>query len=186
MTIPAVRDKLWRKRGAGMKVKKLARCALFAAAIAVCAWLSVPLFGVPVTMQSFAVALSLLILGGKWGSLTVLVYLCLGAVGLPVFSGFGAGIGALFGPTGGFLWGFLAGSLGFWAVSAILKRKNWIALAAFQIICYACGGIWFAYYSAGGLWQAVGVSVFPFLFPDFGKLALAWILSRRLRGVISE
>ena len=169
-----------------MNVKKLARCALFAAAIAVSAWLSIPLFGIPVTMQSFAVALSLLILGGKWGSLTVLVYLCLGAVGLPVFSGFGAGIGALFGPAGGFLWGFLAGSLGFWAVNALSGRKKLLALAVFQIVCYVCGGIWFAYYSAGRWWHAISVSVLPFLLPDFGKLVLAWILFRRLRGAISE
>ena len=169
-----------------MKVKILARCAVFAAVIAVCAWLTVPLFGVPVTMQSFAVALCLLTLGGKWGSLTVLVSLCLGAVGLPVFSGFGGGFGAFAGPTGGFLWGFLAGSLGFWAVSALPGRKNLLALAVFQLLCYACGGIWYSYYAAGGWWQAFAVSVLPFILPDFGKLTLAWVLSRRLRNVISE
>lgn len=169
-----------------MKVKNLARCAVFAAVIAVCAWLAVPLFGVPVTMQSFAVALCLLTLGGKWGSLTVLVYLCLGAVGLPVFSGFGAGFGTFLGPTGGFLWGFLTGSFGFWAVSSLPGRKTLPALAVFQLICYICGAVWYARVYASGWWQAIAVSVLPFLLPDIGKFILAWVLSRRLRKVIFE
>ena len=79
-------------------------CSLFASLTAVCAWIAVPLPGVSFTMQTFAVLLCLGILGGKWGSVSILLYLLLGIVGLPVFTGFRGGAAALLDPTGGFLW----------------------------------------------------------------------------------
>lgn len=88
--------------------------SLFAALTAVCAWISLPIPPVAFTLQTFAVGLTLGILGGKWGTVSILLYLLLGAVGLPVFSGFQSGAVALPGPTGGFLWGFLAGGLVYW------------------------------------------------------------------------
>ncbi len=85
----------------------LAAVALMAAVLTLCAWITIPLGPVPFTMQNFGIFAALGLLGGRRGSLTVAVYLLLGLVGLPVFSGFGAGPGALLGPTGGFLLGFL-------------------------------------------------------------------------------
>ena len=81
-------------------------CALFCAVIAVSAQLIIP--GViPFTMQTFAVFLTVAVLGTAWGSVSVLAYLCLGLIGAPVFAGFHGGIGVLFGATGGYLIGFL-------------------------------------------------------------------------------
>jgi biotin transport system substrate-specific component len=80
--------------------------ALGAVLIIICSWLTVP-FAVPFTMQTFAVYCALLLLGGRRGLLAVLLYILLGAFGLPVFSGFRGGIGALLGPTGGYILGFL-------------------------------------------------------------------------------
>ena len=77
-----------------MRTRDLARAALFAALIAICSWLAIPT-AVPFTLQTFAVFLALGVLGGKLGTLTVAVYLLLGAVGLPVFAGFQGGLGAL-------------------------------------------------------------------------------------------
>ena len=82
-------------------------CALFGALIALCSWLCVPIGDIAFTMQTFAVFLTLGLLGGKWGTVTILVYLLLGAVGMPVFTAFRGGIGVLAGVTGGYLWGFL-------------------------------------------------------------------------------
>ena len=84
----------------------LAYMALGAVLIALCSWISIPAV-VPFTMQTFAVFLVLLVLGGRRGTMTIVVYVLLGAVGLPVFSQFGAGIGVLLGSTGGYILGFI-------------------------------------------------------------------------------
>ena len=82
--------------------------AMFAALGAITSWISIPMpSGVPVTLQTFGMALIGFTLGYKYGTLSVAVYVALGAVGVPVFSGFMGGIGKIFGPTGGFIWGFI-------------------------------------------------------------------------------
>ena len=86
--------------------------ALGAVLIALCSWITVPA-AVPFTMQTFAVFFILSALGGKQGTVTILVYIALGAVGVPVFSQFGAGPGVLLGNTGGYILGFLASALAF-------------------------------------------------------------------------
>ena len=70
-------------------------CSLFSSLIAICAWISIPIGDIAFTLQTFAVFLALGTLGGKWGTVSILIYLALGAVGLPVFSGFQGGIGTL-------------------------------------------------------------------------------------------
>lgn len=94
------------------KALDLAYIALMAALIALCAWISVPLGPVPFTMQTFGIFAALGLLGGRRGTLAFLIYLLLGIVGLPVFSGFSAGAGVLFGATGGYLLGYLAAYTG--------------------------------------------------------------------------
>ena len=88
------------------KTKNLVFIALSAAFIAICAWLTIP-GPVPFTMQTMAVVTVAALLGPWQGAAAVLVYLLLGAVGVPVFSGFRGGVQALVGPTGGYLVGFL-------------------------------------------------------------------------------
>ena len=83
-----------------LSTRKLAYTALMAVVLCICSWITVP-FAVPFTMQTFAVFCSLLLLGGKLGTLSIGVYILLGMVGLPVFSGFRGGIGHIIGPTGG-------------------------------------------------------------------------------------
>ena len=92
--------------GTRTKTTDLVYTALCAALIAVCSWISVPA-AVPFTLQTFAVFAALNLLGGKRGTTAVLVYILLGAVGLPVFSGFKGGPGVLLGTTGGYIIGFL-------------------------------------------------------------------------------
>ena len=156
--------------------------SLFAALLAVCAWISVPLGDVAVTLQTFGIALALLLLGGKWGTVSILIYLLLGAVGLPVFSGFRGGIGALAGVTGGFLWGFLICGLVFWGFARFGKIP---AMIAGLFACYGCGCFWFYLYSGGGLALILLRCVVPFLIPDGVKLWLAFSLSKRVSKVIN-
>ena len=102
---------LCRKGGEEMKVRNMALCGLFTAVLAVCAWLSVPMGDMVITLQTFGIFLTLGLLGGKRGSLAILVYLLLGAIGAPVFSGFRGGLGALLGTTGGYIFGMLSAKL---------------------------------------------------------------------------
>ena len=99
-----------------IRTADMAYIALFAVLMAVCAWISIP-FAVPFTLQTFAVFAALAILGGRRGTLSVVVYLLLGAVGLPVFAGFKGGLAALLGTTGGYILGFLLTALLYWGIT---------------------------------------------------------------------
>ena len=162
--------------------------ALFAAVMAVCSWISIPA-AVPFTLQTFAVFLTVGLLGGKRGTLTVLVYLMLGAIGMPVFSGFTGGIGHLIGPTGGYIIGFIFSALVMWlAENRCGKSMHVLAVSMVTglIVCYAFGTVWFmSVYTRNtgeiGLLTALGWCVFPYIIPDAVKIALALLLCRRLR-----
>ena len=152
-------------------------CSLFAALISVCAWISLPVADIAFTLQTLGIFLSLGLLGGKRGCAAVTIYLLLGAVGVPVFSGFQGGIGVLTGVTGGYLWGFLFAAF----IYRILERFGKLpAMIAGQLVCYLCGSIWFYLYAGSGLWLIAARCVLPYLIPDAAKIALAYTLSRRL------
>ena len=166
-------------------------CAMFAVLIAVCSWISIPAT-VPFTLQTFGIFVTVGILGGKRGSVSVLIYLLLGAVGIPVFAGFKGGIGALLGTTGGYIIGFLFSALIMWGMEVLLGKKLWV-LAVSMVLgllaCYAFGTIWFMVVYARtsgaiGLMTALGWCVFPFILPEVIKIALALVLSKRLAKLI--
>ena len=161
-----------------MKTRGMTRCALMAALMAVCAWISVPVGDGAVSMQTFAVFLALGVLGGRAGTGACVVYLCLGAVGMPVFTGFRGGAAALLDPTGGFLWGFLACGLTYWAAEKLGKLP---AMVAGMMVCYVCGSWWFSVYANTDLLSAALVCVVPWLVGDGIKLALALSMSERLK-----
>ncbi len=174
-----------------LKTKDLALCALFAALIAVCAWISIPAT-VPFTLQTFAIFAALGLLGGKRGTVAVAVYLLLGAIGVPVFAGFQGGIGALLGTTGGYLLGFLLTALIEWGMEARFGSKTGVFLLSAvlgMLVCYAFGTAWYlvVYARTKGaisLATALGWCVVPFLIPDAVKIALAVLLRGRLKRYI--
>ena len=171
-----------------LKTKDLALCALFAALIAVCAWISIPAT-VPFTLQTFAIFGALGLIGGKRGTVAVAVYLLLGAIGVPVFAGFQGGIGALLGTTGGYLLGFLLTALIVWGMEARFGSKTGVFLLSAvlgMLVCYAFGTAWYlvVYARTKGaisLATALGWCVVPFLIPDAVKIALAVLLRGRLK-----
>lgn len=172
-----------------MKIRNMALCGLFAALLALCAWLCVPVGDVAFTLQTFAVALTLLLLGGKRGTVAVFVYLLLGTVGLPVFTGFQGGIGALLGVTGGYIMGFLVWALLYWLITAIAPNKQILAMVLGLIACYAFGSFWFSrVYLANGGAMGIGLvllkCVVPYLLPDAVKIGLAFLLSSRLKRFV--
>ena len=174
-----------------LSVRDMAYIALFAVMMAVCSWISIP-YVVPFTLQTFAVFLAVGVLGGRRGTVAVLVYLLMGAVGLPVFTGFSGGIGHLLGSTGGYIVGFVFTALVMWGMERIPGNRT-VVLAVSMVlgllVCYAFGTAWFLLVYARttgpvGVWTAVGWCVAPYVVPDLMKLALALVLRRRLRGAI--
>ena len=165
--------------------------ALGAVLIAVCSWISIPTT-VPFTMQTFAIFFILSILDGKRGTAAILVYVLLGAVGIPVFAHFTSGIGILLGSTGGYILGFLFIGLIYWLMVHLLGKKLWVEILAMVIglaVCYAFGTAWFLLVytranGAVGLSMVLGWCVIPFILPDLLKLGLALTLSRRLTPVL--
>ena len=171
------------------KTADLAHIALGAALITVCAWITLP-FTVPFTMQIFAVFLSLILLGGRNGTIAVCVYLLLGAIGIPVFSGGKGGFSVLIGPTGGYLFGMLLIGAVYWIGTKTFGKKVWVEVALLVVgllLCYMFGTVWFSALNAEkGCFASLLVCVVPFLLPDAAKLALAVILGRRLRKRIGS
>ena len=155
----------------------MVRCSLFAALTALCAWISIPLPPVAVTLQTFGVLMALGVLGGKWGTVSILLYLALGLVGLPVFSGFRGGPGALLDAAGGFLWGFGAGGVAYWAAERLGRLP---AMILCQLTCCVCGCLWFSRWAGCGMGAAALTCVVPFLIPDGLKLWMAYRLSARI------
>ena len=143
-----------------------------------------------ITLQTFGIFLTLGLLGGKRGTITVLVYLLLGAIGVPVFSGFRGGLGALLGTTGGYIFGFMSTSVLYWIMTSIkdTPRIRLIAMVIGLLLCYGCGSWWYMtrYLSSGQLTLGLVLlkCVVPYLLPDAIKLALAWILTGKLKRFV--
>ena len=176
-----------------IKTIDLVYIAIFAVLIAICSWISIPLT-VPITLQTFGVFMAVGVLGGKRGTLSVLVYILLGAVGIPVFSGFTGGIGIILNTTGGYIVGFLFSALAMWGIERLFGRKPVVRIISMIIgllICYALGTVWFmvVYLRSTGavsLMTVLGWCVFPFIIPDLVKIALAFVLSDRLRRLLPD
>lgn len=177
----------------GFKTKDITLIAFAAGLMAVCSWISIP-FAVPFTMQTFAVFASVGILGGKRGSLAVAVYILLGAIGLPVFSGFSGGIGVLFGLTGGYIAGFMFSALFMWLCEAMFgrgKKVLFLSMLGGLLICYAIGTAYFKYiYTRNtgdiGLLAVLSSCVFPFVIPDILKILLSMSLTGTIRKYINN
>lgn len=166
--------------------------AISAVLMAICSWISIPT-AVPVTMQTFGVFVTVGILGGKRGTLSVLVYLILGMIGVPVFAGFTGGIGVLAGSTGGYIIGFIFSSLVMWLMEMLLGRKpavQILSMLAGLVVCYLFGTVWFMIVygkSAGavGIGTVLGWCVIPFIIPDLLKIALAFGFTRKVRQYVA-
>lgn len=178
-------------KGTSFSALDIAYIALGAALIAVCSLISIPTT-VPFTLQTFAVFAILSLLGGKRGTISVLVYILLGAVGAPVFAGFSGGVGVVLGSTGGYIIGFILTGLVYILATKFFKKTllvEIVALVLGLVACYALGTVWFmVVYSrnaeAIGAMTALSWCVFPFIIPDLVKFALALVLARRVRPVI--
>ena len=167
--------------------------SLFATLMCIGAWIHFP-SPVPATMQTFVVFCALGILGSKKTFFVLLIYIFLGAVGLPVFSGFNSGIGALTGPTAGFIWGFVIGVPVFYTFEKYAKGNKVLTVTGYIIyilLHYIPGALWYCAFSAGaltvsGILSSALVTVVPFIIPDAIKLALSLLVSGRLNIILNK
>ncbi len=169
------------------KALSLTMTALFAVIICVCSMLSIPA-AVPFTLQTFAVFLTLFVLGGKYGTLSIAVYILLGLTGLPVFHNFTGGIGMLMGNTGGFIFGFLLCGIIYLLMTKLITAKpifKLISAFAGLIVCYAVGTLWFVITASqgAGFGTALLTCIVPFIIPDTVKILLAYFISQRLSKI---
>lgn len=179
------------KKSKKINLSLLATISLFCAIICVCSLISIP-FVIPITFQLFGIYLALFTLGGRRGLVSVLLYICIGALGIPVFSGFGAGISRLFDATGGYIFGFIVLSLAYLGLTSLLpKRRVFTVLAsALSLISlYLSGSLWYAFVYLGGkesFFHVFIITVLPFVIPDTIKIFLAYIVSKRISVMIKN
>lgn len=170
------------------KTRDIVYMSVFTAMISICSWISIPA-SIPFTLQTMGVFTTVGLLGGKRGTLTVLTYILLGAIGVPVFAGLNGGVSVLLGTTGGYIMGFSLSALLMWGIETIMGR-NQIVLAfsmiAGLIVCYAFGTAWFMliytqHSGVIGLSTVLGLCVIPFIIPDLIKIGVALFLINRLK-----
>jgi biotin transport system substrate-specific component len=169
-----------------LTTRDLVLAALFAALTSVSAWIWAPVFGeVPFTLQVLFVLVAGLVLGARLGALSMLVYLTLGLFA-PVYAGGTSGLGVLFGPTGGYLWGFVLAAALVGALAARLGRRSPLILCATALAglvpIYALGTMWLTWQIDISLWAAVKVGVLPFVLLDAVKAGVAGFTAYALAG----
>lgn len=173
--------------------KDLALMGLSVAFIAICAFMTIPT-PVPFTLQTFAIFFILLVLGGKKGTITIAVYILIGALGVLVFAGFHGGVGTLFGLTGGYIMGFILTGIIYLLMTLKKDTKmivKVIALIIGLLVCYAYGTFWFVHVytkntAAIGVGEALMMCVVPFIPFDAIKLVAAVLISNRVNKVIKS
>lgn len=164
-------------------VKKIVYASLFAALTGAGAWISIPLLIVPITLQTLFVILAGGMLGAYYGALSMVVYILLGLVGLPVFSRGQSGVGVLIGPTGGYLVGFVVAAFIIGLLVSRVKRPgfawNLMAMSIGTIAIYACGvaGLIIVTHMAPA--SAIVAGVLPFLPGDIAKVIVAAYISSK-------
>lgn len=183
-----------RKGGKNMKTKEITLIGLMAAVTCIAGPLSLqlPFSPVPISLTNLAIYFSVYILGMRRGTISYLVYLLLGLVGLPVFSGFTSGPAKLLGPTGGYLIGFIFMALIYgycvdrWNGQVVI---SFIGMIAGSAVYYLFGTLWLAYQMSKGSGQtlaaalpaAFAAGVLPFIVVDFAKMVLTLLVGSRVR-----
>ena len=162
-----------------MKIKDLTRIAFLTAIIIICSYITIP-FAVPFTLQTLGVFLSVLVLGKNKGSFAVLIYLLIGIIGVPVFSGMKGGIGVLLSPTGGYLTGFLACA---YITGIIYEKTNkpFLSCISGLMVLYTAGTVWFYIVNPVSFVSIIATCILPFIIPDVLKIALAVYIKKVVR-----
>ncbi len=171
------------------KIKNMTLIAMGAVIVSLTAWITVP-FAVPFTMQTFGVAFVLFAFGGKRGTFSVAVYIALGLIGIPVFSGFNSGWGVILGATGGYIIGFAVWGCLYLALESFFSEKRIIGIAASLVglaASYALGTAWYyLWLGENSVWSVFALCVLPYIIPDVIKILLAYAVSVRVKKALGD
>lgn len=166
-----------------IKTKDMAYMGMCAAVLSACSQISIPMpSGVPITLQTFAVALTGAVLSWKLGSMTVILYILLGAAGLPVFTGFRGGVQVLAGYAGGFVWGFVF--LAMFCGMSILQKNRIQSVLLGNIglmLCHVLGCVQFMFLAKGSFAEAFFLVSMPYLLKDMIFVAGGIAVGRKIR-----
>ena len=171
------------------KTRKMVLCALFAAMTAVLSQVAIPIGPVPINLATFAVFCAGALLGSKLGALSFTIWAALGAVGAPVFTMFRGGLGALVGPTGGYIIGYIPAAFITGLLIETINKDDQIypypvAMLAGMLTYFTLGTAWFMFSTNTGLWEALMICVIPFLPGDLVKIVAATVVAKRLHPVL--
>lgn len=172
-----------------LSIQQIAVIGVMTAVICILAPFSIPIGVVPISFTNLAVYIALYVLGVKKGTISYVIYLLIGLVGVPVFSSFTSGPGKLFGPTGGYLIGFI-----FMAVIAgiFIDRftdKMYLCFAGMvlgTLVCYLLGTAWLAYEASMSFKQALAAGVIPFIPGDLAKIVIAMLIGPQIRKALRK
>ena len=182
-------------------VYQLAMCAVMAAVLCVLGPLAVPIGPVPITCGTLGIYLTAYLLGGKWAAVSTLVYLLVGLVGAPVFSGYMGGISRLIGPTGGYLIGYLPMALiAGWVISLTAQRLDlssktgltlvyalqFLGMVAATAVLYTFGTAWYCIEAEVGLEKALTACVLPFIPFDLLKIVITMVIGVPIRWRLEQ
>lgn len=174
-----------------LTVKDMVLIAIFAALISVCSLIQIPLGTIPFTLQTFAVFTTAGLLGTKRGIAAILIYILLGIIGMPVFTGKG-GPSAIVGPTGGYITGFIFTVLIIGLIMRLFRKSTMrvqlvmtaAAMLVGDVICFVIGTIQFMVVMKTNLVAALGYCVMPFIIPDLVKIIAATIVVSKIKKYI--
>lgn len=169
------------------KTYNIILCGLMAAIMCILAPMSIPMT-VPVTLGTFVVFVMTYIMNYKYCLVSCIIYILLGMVGLPVYSGFTGGLGKIIGPTGGYILGYLCIALISGYINEKYPNKKGVQVLGMVLglsICYAFGTLWFAYQQNISIEEAMVICVFPFVIGDVCKIICAVIVGNILRKRIN-
>lgn len=171
-------------------IKEMSIVAIFTALTSVMAQISIPLpfSPVPITFQLFAIFLSSIILSSRLATTSQIIYVLLGAIGIPVFANFSGGLHTIVGPTGGFIISFPI--MAFIASKASKKKKSLfvliLGLIASLMICYAIGVIQLSFITKMSISKGVMIAVVPFIPLDVIKIFLAYVLGIKIKDSLKR
>lgn len=166
------------------KVFQMSIIGVMAAVMCILGPLSIPIGLVPISFTNLAVYFAIYALGMKKGTISYLIYMLLGFSGVPVFSGFTAGPSKLFGPTGGYIIGFIFMALivGFFIDKFFQKwYLCFIGMVIGTCVCYAFGTMWLAYQTNMSIGAALSAGVIPFIPGDLAKILVATFVGPQIR-----
>ena len=174
------------------RVRSMTTAALMTAVLCILCPVSVPIGPVPVSLSVFVIFIALYVLGWKMGTAAVALYILMGAVGLPVFSGFTGGIQKLLGPTGGYIAGYIPMAL---LAGIVIEKcradvkKCWICVLAMELsvwVLYLMGTAWLAHAAGMTFRAALGAGVLPFIAVDLAKIIAAALVGPVLFRILKK